>query len=587
MSIFDIGNVGDSGGSPVAPTQPTVDTTSLSALQAVSGLVSTGLQVSQQVAQDKSTAQASGAMAQHHLELSKIAESIKQGGRSSAAGETAMRATKNRFIASNPALTVDLEKQYARFVGTSGMGKVAIEGTEEEQLQERLQGAAEKDGYILPGMTQEERDLATIDHVNFTKAEQKMAQATKELALRSAKIGVAKGDIELATLQAREDAKEAASEGASASYGRLSSTIKGIMSDFKSGRIDQAKAVQRAEAAWIKEETSITIPGQQAGADYLKQITSPMKKMYDLSLRVINKEVSTEVAEAQAKNIAAVNKSKLWKNERLAPYLSLSQIAPNLSPIVVAQASAEIVNMAKTGELGGSVDPIGSDKEDFAGYLTWSKEGISSYNKGTSLNQDELGISIDNSINSMLKDIDAYSLKPSQLSDYKELVGFLADPEVGKFIKARGGINAEVSTKAAAVLGHQYRDKVIPILRDTYDAKMFAKAKADTPFIHGVGGAVSFEDISATDVIEPVFSGNGVTFRSTQPNPNFGLRSTVNELNGEVATRLNRLIRMGAHLNGHTNYKQVYDQNFVGIFGADQPGQEEASTPSNSPRGSL
>jgi hypothetical protein len=69
--------------------------------------------------------------------------------------------------------------------------------------------------------------------------------------------------------------------------------------------------------------------------------------------------------------------------------------------------------------------------------------------------------------------------------------------------------------------------------------------------------------------IKPVFTGAGITFMAVDGSDN-ATKSKAKDLNAKVAPVMNRLIRMGAHLDGNQNYREVYNNQYAAVFGVDQ-----------------
>ena len=49
-------------------------------------------------------------------------------------------------------------------------------------------------------------------------------------------------------------------------------------------------------------------------------------------------------------------------------------------------------------------------------------------------------------------------------------------------------------------------------------------------------------------------------------NPEGMGNAAATKLNREVAPVLNKLIRLGSHLDGHTNYRRFFEQNYSEMF---------------------
>jgi hypothetical protein len=75
---------------------------------------------------------------------------------------------------------------------------------------------------------------------------------------------------------------------------------------------------------------------------------------------------------------------------------------------------------------------------------------------------------------------------------------------------------------------------------------------------------------SVEERIKPVFTGSGITFMP-RDGSDAKTKMKAQELNKKVAPVVNRFIRMGAHLQGNQNYKQVYESQYAAIFGSELP----------------
>src|SRR5690554_2181315 len=134
-----------------------------------------------------------------------LAEAVDMGEISSQEARMRMRANYAQAISNNPLLIDELTSAQQQIIGTSGLGKVAAEGTEEEQRHFRTLQAMSDDGWINNSMSIEEQESLVGAYQDFQLAGEMLSRAQQELTyergqvgLQSDRLGVRQAEVSLA-----------------------------------------------------------------------------------------------------------------------------------------------------------------------------------------------------------------------------------------------------------------------------------------------------------------------------------------------------------------------------------------------------
>lgn len=595
-------NISDQAGSIPQPAQPVQDKSSLVALQGLSDiggkLLSVGaaaIQKNQQVAQQNALNQVVGGFAQKQLS---IADAVETNQISSQEGRMRMRANYTQAISNNPGLTDVLAKTQKELVTTAGLGSVVSEGTEQEKMAFALQKEAMTAGWVKPDASPAEAAAGAAAFTQFKRHQADIDAQQNQLSLDSAQIGLQRAKIGLATdrvqqvtagyqqqsakMSLEENVRKQRSQiavgGMADSYFfKFNQDLDQIQKQREANQITPQEAVMAADKSFAVIQQAINLTGRDAGGDYVNNLTSPLKGLYENRKQFLTGEIDQKTLETQNSVLLGKSKLNLLGNPKMAEVTALSNL---LGPSTLALLPE--VNNAVVDYLGRNADPSPTSKPaDVLPDRTEDKQAVGTYFGVLKSNMDAFdGMQGDQktrtaeelnaNVTNVLKSIDVHSLTVNNPSEYNQVTDLIASPQYGKFVKQGGGIHAEAAENAKNILQTQYFDKVVPVLKQEYE-KATTGSLGQLTMARSLTPAQTVEGTPVVKDIKPVFSGGGVTFRA-DPSASTAVKNKAKDLNNGVAKVINKLLRMDAHLNGDTDYKGSYDRNFETIFGVKQDG---------------
>lgn len=592
MADFSVNVEGPQGSSqPIAPVQQQQKDLGLNLFSQVGGVVAkAALDYSnnqQAVKQQELINSNTSNFAQAQL---RIASAVDTGDMTSQEGRMRMRANYTRAIADNPGLVGDLAKVHKDIVSTSGLGKVVSEGTDQEQMNLAAEKEATLAGWVPAHLNAEGRQEATQAHLQFKRAQEDLKAEAARVNLQSAKINQQSSRIGLASAQVGlQSAKiglmqKERSERSRAALGSIADTYNYKFSqDLDEIRIRHERGeITGQEATLLADQQYATIAqvtsriGGDADAEYLGNITAPMKMRYENTKKFLNGDIDKQVLENQNFIATAKQKQIILGNPDTAKTIAVSQLLPNAQVTLMPALNDAVVKIMESNN-NPETKPADilpdneAGKKDTKNYFSLLQHNMSAFSAGTMVNKDGAVAELDINLSNVLRGIDAYSLTASNPAEYNQVVDFLASPEFGKYTTLKGGIPADQATSAKQVLQSNYENQVLPLLKKAWeDSKTGPVAQVNI----GRNQIPTGGTLGTTEVIKPTFTGSGISFQVATGVNDSRTRNKAKDLNTQVAPILNRLIRMSAHLEGTQDYKRVYNDNYSAIFGEEKPTEE-------------
>lgn len=589
MADFTLSQIGGPSGGSSVPVQQGVQEPS--GVEAVSSLFS-GL--AQGFAQSQpSAAQQQAAIKEQKYSVAgsrfanqqlQIANAVDQGRLSSQEARMRMRANYASAVANNPELVDELTSLHKGLIGTKGLGAVAAEGTAQEQAFMKAQEQATLSGWVTSDMSQQEAQAATMNFMQFNRAQEMIDAEQNRIALERANLGLQTDRIQQTTarytqesarlnvLQKQQQLKgqQAVGQMGDAYMPKFRQEMNQVLKQLQTGQISDQEAVDIIDGQWASLQQSVAQVGSQAGSEYISNMMAPMKFVYESARQRATGELSNELYANRIEKATAMQTNLLLGDPDMARLAAVSRLFPNSDVATIPAVNAAVSgilqkNARSEGAPANIVDP--DSGEDTATYFRMIKDNIKASSSGDMIGGQEAETELSNNINNVLKGINAYSAAVDNPTQYNQVVDFIASPDFGQYVTSGGGLNKEAAGSARQVLMQQYEQEVIPLLEQEWSNAQVTTSALGTS---GVLGTTA-ETERGGSIIEPVWSGTGMSFVA-KDRSNTRVTAKVKELNKKVAPIVNKLIRMGAHLEGTQNYKQVYEANYAGIFGR---GQEE------------
>jgi len=602
MADFTLGNIGGPQGSPVSPKSPVIDTGTGVAIQglanlagSVFGAVTAGqIQEQKLEAEEAKAAQKAsevaaqgGVLGEYSQNLIRIADAYKQGLLTESARDLRVRQTTAEAFATNPALTPDLMKVRKEVITTPGLGKVLGVGTEEAQARQRLEDEVFKMGLINPlKFTSQEMDEA-ISMVAKRKSANRAASDAAELAAAK------QADVTLSTTQLKLAKDKAAADSRAAVKSLVETHTFGFlaqMSKLKSQvdqDLDPKEAAMLANEQWNVLNAEITRVGADSGSTYLTTMSGPIKNILDNTLAGFDGSMETEIVESQNKLTKALLEKEWFADEVRGRVTMAKGYFENIDigeTVLMRDKTVDFIQAGISGDTEVNVVPKGEEgKKDVKVAFDNINTILAKVNSGTAINPEKTKKDVKDFLTNAMKDLDAFSLTTNNAADYEPLVRLLATPSMGAFFESEGGVPSEISVQTKLILKEKYENEVVPLIQEEFDkAQVLLKELTPTQqtagFIPGLPSLDTSRLGPAVDVIEPVFTDGGVSFRAKVGASDFRVKGQIQKLNKTVTPIVNRYIRMSAHVDAHRDYKRTYDEIFTQVFGAEQEGVEAQPT---------
>ena len=563
------------------------------AMEAIASLASNFMPTQAQIGankqaeHDRSVASTTELYSQEAL---KLADAVDMGDMSSNVARSRMRRLYSTYVANNPMLQDELYQAHNRILTTSGLGKVVAEGTAEEKSEAAFRDKLYQEGHINDKMSPEFQDKAIqnyremegqkyildVETKKLAFANAEIANIRGKLGIQSDRIGIQRSQIGLANdgldrkmkilgLQQKEaEVKmERAMVGMATGYAPIlrekASQIVDDLPDNASPEM-RREAENKLHALWAETMGGV-VGGLGTGAttQSVEIATKPMKVWYDHALKIARGE--QDQASLQTANDIAVQQevfSSLQTPETLAAAANIKIFGDR---VVLGSAYNTAASEAFTNSvMRNTVPPVETPEfGDLAGFTkdTWSRASSGE------LGEEELQ-EVQINTSNLLEHIG----KATQYSatDLDLAAETFSSDEYAALIKSGNAplMTSEAAQGAVDVFSQQYSSVVAPLLRERWEQATFqASGKGDTPSAF----KAPKKNLDVKEHYKPVYRGAGVKFEATSPSGEGGLGSAQSHsLNTEVAPVLNKLIRLGAHMELHTNYRKYFEDNFEELF---------------------
>lgn len=592
MADFTQSYVGGEQGSPIQPLQPVTDNSAMIGLGLLEGLAGGVGDVVEKLGKQKEKERLALLQQQQDQAVStfvrgqlSLADAVDTGGMSSLEARTRMRANLSRAIADNPALAVDLGKAHTATIKSTGLGQAVYEGTEAEKQQVNIETEAVEAGWVRPNQSPQDKEKAAYAYQDFKRSMELMEFEQKKLALESSRVGLQRERIGLTTAgiqqqnarlalaekQNKLNAQNALGKASNAYIVKLQGDLENIRQAKEDGRIDATQAAMATDQAFLVVDQLTRQVGAQAGSDYVNNLTAPMRQMVENYKGYMTGQIKLDDLKTRTDTNVAMQTLNLSNNPQSAKLIAASKLFPNSDVISLTQSNDVVMNFIGGGQ---DVNTKPADvlpdyqegKEGLNTYLNMMQQTMGKVNAGTAVDPEGTKQDVDNNLTNILRSIDVYGASTSNASDYNGVMDFLSKTEVGRYITTQGGLPDTVAAnKAAQAIEYQYANVVLPLIKQEYEksktggtASMSYYGRTEVPGVKG--------QQATKDLITPKFIGSGVVFNVNPGDTSTFTRAKAKELNDKVAPVLNRLIRVSAHLNGTTDYKSVYEQNYSQLF---------------------
>lgn len=523
------------------------------AVSNVASLLGEGIKTYQQSEQLKTQNAILGNIAQKQ---NAINQGLSQGTLTPQEAQVRSQAIYSESLANYPQLAQQIGQLNSVFKATTAYGNAEADVESQRKQAQHIaesndQAAISQGYYISPTMTQQQRQVVWT-------AAQANTQAQKEWEQRKAQIEFDRSTTTYNQAQTDRDNKQFAIEQinkvAGANFGAYNAQLQSLADDVKSGKKTYEEA--QVQAQNIRNQTNGVLQALAAsgGID-----ATPYKQMYDQTFEVFNKQMDPKTAAenttAQVNNVINRQKLTILADPETRTFTATSQLfGGSNNPMLFAPSARLTMNALRTSASATTVNgvptsyvqPIVGNPDVEKPALDTVKYTIDQIQGGKTDDQAKALTEVNNTTNNVLAQIGHTSFN-GVAANPKNLVGsaeFLASPQFAYLVK-NGAIDP-VAAQAAK-----------KTMQQTYEPSVTAAAGVR------LGGTLPNSQIKVQNAVDVNFTGAGVSFvvRKGLSNEDAqGAQSVVSNL-GAVSQALNTVVRMGAHLEGTTDYQKYWNDN--------------------------
>jgi hypothetical protein len=544
------------GASPVAPVREQyTDTNIIPALADIGNIFVKGMQANQKA---DAEAAKNTVVSNYTREQEVLNNASARGDIRPEVAAARSRALFGKYAAGYGMYIEDLHKANSAMRGGSELGQIEDSVKVAEGIQKaRITNAQSRGASIYSWMDPATLEKTLTSTESSMRAEQAMDRQIKANAeYRSASAE----ERTIIDRERKEGSLKLLTSLAGDNVDRMSSFISNVSKQVSTGKMahEEAGLIINKEFAQLEGalQSAAGLNGDMAGA--YRSLFSDMKT---LAAKAIDPKTANEVTTEAYK--ALITKQKLMAvtdDPKLLAVVVANELMGGNQGIIALNATVPIANyIAKSSSVDatageGHVPQIVGDPKVEGPVLNFLSSSLKKLNsKGFKDNEKAEGEAV-KSVNNILKQTgDQLKLGNIKPENMKELTKFFADPEYGKFV-ASGKINKE----AAETAKQAWQVGFVPAVQQSINTRM---ATMQQYFLGG--GGVSKKDISS--LIGVRFDGSGITFdakaaNAMEPYEVKRQATSVQELNS-VKGGINQMIRIGAHMEGHTDYAKYWEEN--------------------------
>lgn len=412
---------------------------------------------------------------------------------------------------------------------------------------------------ILPGMNEDEKELARRTAEQEVRAQQQFSQseARAESERKTFRFG-----SEVETDRRRRDSVRLVTEIASGRVESFSSYVNALGRMVREGKLDSKSAESQLALEFAKIESSLTAAGTYS-PELATQYRSIFAGLNKLGVDLVSSKGILEGVEDQFKLRVAQAKLLATDNPEVLGSFTASQLFPNAVDIALRarpQVLDVISRVIKANQTPGSFTPtvIGDKETEKASFDIITKTVQGSRNADAKTKEASLQEAGQFS-NVLLRQIgDTLRNGKATGKELAQAAAFIQSPEFGELVLS-GKVDGDALKSADAAFQVNFREKVLPVVtQNLYGEKQF------TPL--GTNQGREPLKVKPIEYLNFVPTEAGVSLAVKPPK---GKDAVANKLATDYAARIaseiqpviNQLIRSGAHLEGSKNYKQYWEQN--------------------------
>ena len=462
------------------------------------------------------------------------------------------RAIGNKYLAGYPQYSTDFKSANDSLRGITEKGEIEKQLETESKRREQLVSTAQQQGYIIPPGADEN---TTNQILNASQSAIRTKQAWEDqIKQNGEKRAQGTYNAEIAAREQKELGFRLITDLASTNINALSSLGTSLADSVRSGKITPESAQAQNAAQHAQMQAVVTAASQgnpelaSAYRGILNQLNEVNQKLFDPKSNLQQLEDQKKLLITQAQVMAMQNSPKLLA------LTATSGLLPNSIPL---QNSAEAVQSFTwlTNNLPGSgiMTPqvVGNGQIEAANYKMLNT-GIDAINTGKVKDKEKALTEASTGVNNILRQTNFLAQTgQADANSLKEVAKFVAGPQFATMVK-NGTLDPQLAQAAKRAFQMNYEPTVVGAINNRLDAI--------------APGTDSVKLLNAVDIS---FNGTGVVFQAKGPTTGrLGLPTVDMRNNAQLAQTfkqsqdaLNQLIRIGAHMEGTTDYQKYWEDN--------------------------
>lgn len=537
--------------SPVSPVEDRSDATALSGVVgALAPLAQTGVTafVSHEVGKREQQAlkQQTSLENQYVNILQTGADMLDQGGSSSAEINRAktyvtQQEKQLQTLGLDAVRMLEIKK---KFEGTS-VGTIYGEESIEDQARKAELDRAIEDGFVTSSMTDEQVEAGVMASQSALLQNRAMQAQMEQLKLLKAQLDVGSAEDKAADREIARASYQSVANLVSNYREPTKNKIMEIVNNYNSGRISRADAEGLLQNQRGDLNALIAQAGSQGNLAQVEALAKPLVDLYNVAIANIDSNKLAMEVENQNRIAIATSKNNLLRDPETTQFVALSSLFGH-TPSIALLATEKVSEIANNNSNpGNKPHDVADGSESSRDYLRLIKENVSSVDKldlngQPVVNQEELLAQIDMTLKGANRNI----LPEDAPSQSAEVIKWLADPQVGEYIKSN--------------LNKLSSDAIVGLT----DTLLQSAENHIYPAVSSVLESVSLKP-EEREQIDMIKVGNKVMFKAMGDSP--FAKSTAQNLNNQVGNALNSYFKALANLTDDS-FDTIYQRELKTIL---------------------
>jgi len=470
---------------------------------------------------------------EYATQLNKIADAVQTGQITSSAGQLKTRSLFNAFAAANPQYLDDIVAIQKDHLGTTGMGKVIAEGSQQEQQDRKDMATATTQGFVSSYASPEDQQaqLAAWRVRNKQAKDLELSSAALRHTSAQLEVAIKKGSLNKASLEADLAQQKQEARANLVSFGVQNNKViaNSYQNIFDDPTLSEGEKVEQIENNFRLYSAEIRQAGHGAPTNEIDNqlaYAQLYKDNYIQALSGRGETLDNEAMQRRIDNLRLNELNRLASTTSGARILAMSEFGQDIALVFAPEIARMGLDMwAEVQGDGSSLpDVLGSEDSErgqaSSGLFNWITEAIGA------ADTPEKEAELNNVVNNTLGAVGQYGLSNTDPKNFKQFVEATADPRVADFYVDNQ--NIEQANNAKQALFGSWKSGVAPMIKN--------EVPAGYTFLVDNQGQVQFtgEDLRV-----------------------------VRRLNNEVAPIMNQWNRAFAHLSGTKDYAASFVENGV------------------------